>query len=66
MVGYTFVSPLISIIFLGVAAGALIHVFNEMVSVARRFADPMAANAALVAGLIVALATDIVLTLAGA
>jgi hypothetical protein len=41
-------------------------VFNEMVSVARRFADPMAANAALVTGLIVALATDIILTLAGA
>jgi len=66
VVGYTFVSPLISIIFLGVAAGALIHVFNEMVSVARRFADPMAANGALVAGLIIALATDIILTLAGA
>ena len=66
VVGYAVVAPLVSIIFLGVAAGALIHVFNEMVGVARRFADPMAANGALVAGLIVALATDILLTLAGA
>lgn len=66
VVGYTFVSPLVSIVFLGIAAGALIHVFNEMVSVSRRFADPIAANSALIIGLIVALATDIVLTLAGA
>ncbi|MFI5261584.1 MAG: ZIP family metal transporter [Candidatus Limnocylindrales bacterium] len=66
VVGYTFVSPLVSIIFLGVAAGALIHVFNEMVSVSRRFADPIAANLALILGLIIALATDIILTLAGA
>ena len=66
VVGYTFVSPLVSIVFLGVAAGALIHVFNEMVSVSRRFADPIAANVALILGLIIALATDIILTLAGA
>jgi ZIP family zinc transporter len=39
VVGYVLVSPLLSILFLGLAAGALIFVFNEMMAVARRFSD---------------------------
>ena len=63
--GYAFVSPVLSILFLGLAAGALIFVFNEMVSVARRFSLPMVTGTALTIGLLAAFATDFVLTAAG-
>ncbi len=66
VIGYMFAAPLVSVGFLGLAAGALIFVFNEMNAVARRSATPMAANAALLAGLLVAFATDFVLIAAGA
>jgi ZIP family zinc transporter len=63
--GYAFVSPVLSILFLGLAAGALVFVFNEMVSVARRFSLPMVTGTALTIGLLAAFATDFVLTAAG-
>jgi ZIP family zinc transporter len=66
VVGYSFVSPLLSIAFLGVAAGALIYVFNEMMATSRRFAEPVAANFALLVGLLVAFATDFLLVATGA
>jgi ZIP family zinc transporter len=65
-IGYLFAAPLVSIGFLGLAAGALIFVFGEMNSVARRSATPLAANAALLAGLLVAFGTDFLLIAAGA
>ena len=52
--------------FLGLAAGALIFVFNEMVAVTRRAGAPMWANAALLIGLLVAFGTDFWLVAAGA
>ena len=66
VIGYLFAAPLVSIGFLGLAAGALIFVFNEMISVARRSGAPMASNVALLAGLLVAFATDFILIIAGA
>jgi len=66
VVGYSFTSPLLSIAFLGLAAGALIFVFNEIMATSRRFAEPLAANAALLIGLLAAFATDFVLVAAGA
>ena len=66
VIGYSFVSPLMSIVFLGLAAGSLIYVFNEMMSVSRKFAEPIAANLALLAGLLVAFATDFLLVAIGA
>jgi ZIP family zinc transporter len=66
IIGYTFVSPVLSIVFLGLAAGALIFVFNEIIAVSRRFAAPLAANAALLVGLLAAFATDFLLIAAGA
>lgn len=59
-------SPLLSIAFLGLAAGALIFVFNEMMAVARRFSLPMVTGVALTLGLLVAFGTDFLLTAAGA
>jgi ZIP family zinc transporter len=66
VLGYVLVSPLLSIAFLGLAAGALIFVFNEMMAVARRFSMPMVTGAALLLGLMVAFGTDFVLSAAGA
>lgn len=65
VIGYSFVAPLLSIIFLGLAAGALIFVFNEMMSVSRRLSSPGWANVALLVGLLVAFGTDFVLLAAG-
>jgi len=66
VIGYSVVSPLASIVFLGLAAGALVFVFNEMMATSRRFAQPMAANMALLAGLLVAFGTDFLLVALGA
>jgi ZIP family zinc transporter len=65
VVGYALVAPLISIAFLGLAAGALIFVFNEMMAVVRRFSLPMTASSALLLGLLVGFGTDFLLTAAG-
>jgi ZIP family zinc transporter len=66
VLGYAVVSPVLSILFLGLAAGALIYVFNEMMAVARRFSLPMVTGVALTIGLLVAFGTDFVLSAAGA
>jgi ZIP family zinc transporter len=66
VIGYTFVSPLLSILFLGLAAGALVYVFNEMMATSRKFAEPIASNLALIVGLLVAFGTDFLLEAIGA
>jgi zinc transporter, ZIP family len=66
VIGYSFTSPLLSIVFLGVAAGALIFVFNEMMATSRKFAQPVASNVALLVGLLVAFGTDFLLVAVGA
>jgi ZIP family zinc transporter len=66
VIGYSFVSPLLSTIFLGVAAGTLIYVFNEMMATSRKFAEPVVANWALLIGLLVAFGTDFLLVATGA
>lgn len=66
LVGYLLVSPVLSILFLGLAAGALIFVFNEMMAAARRFSLPMVTGVALTLGLLVAFSTDFILSAAGA
>ena len=66
LVGYSLVSPLLSILFLGLAAGALVFVFNEMIAVSRRLAVPMWASTALLVGLLAGFGTDFILTAAGA
>ena len=65
MLGYAVVSPLLSILFLGLAAGALIFVFNEIMAVGRRFALPMVTGVALTLGLLAAIGTDFILSAAG-
>ena len=66
ILGFALVSPVLSIAFLGLAAGALIFVFNEVMAMSRRFSLPMVTGVALMAGLLVAFGTDFVLSAAGA
>jgi zinc transporter, ZIP family len=65
VLGYLVVSPVLSILFLGLAAGALVFVFNEMMAVARRFSMPMVTGVALTLGLLAAFGTDFILSAAG-
>lgn len=65
IVGYSFTSALLATLSLGLAAGALIYVFNEMMAVSRRAPNPMAANVALVVGLLAGFGTDFLLGIAG-
>jgi zinc transporter ZupT len=54
IIGFSFTSALLATASLGLAAGALIYVFNEMVGVSRRASSPMTANTALLIGLLAA------------
>ena len=65
VLGYAVVSPVLSILFLGLAAGALIFVFNEIMGVARKFTMPMVTGVALTIGLLAAFGTDFILSAAG-
>lgn len=65
VVGYTFVTPLLSIASLGLAAGALVYVFNEMMAVSRKMSVSMMATSALLIGLLAGFGTDFILTAAG-
>jgi zinc transporter, ZIP family len=66
VVGYSFVSPVLTIMFMGLAAGALIFVFNETMAASRRFALPMVTATALLVGLVAGFGTDFLLSVAGA
>ncbi len=66
IVGYSFTNDLLATLSLGLAAGALIYVFNEMMAVCRRAPSPMAANVAVLIGLLAGFGTDLILGLAGA
>lgn len=66
VVGYTFHAPLISVLFLAIAVGALVFVIGELWSVLRRTAGitPFVTSM-LACGFVVALATEVILDLNG-
>jgi ZIP family zinc transporter len=72
--GPTFVGTLVGyhvtvlpafVLFLGLAAGALIYIIGEMFAVGRRLAAPVWAASGIAAGFLIALGTDLILTLGG-
>lgn len=66
VVGYSFQSPVLSVLFLATATGALIFVIGELWSVLRRTPGVTAAMTALLAcGFIIALGTELLLDLNG-
>ncbi len=66
LIGYVFRSDLVFVLFLALAAGALIYVLNELFAVGKRLATPRVVAWGIVVGLLAAYATDLLLTYAGA
>jgi len=65
MLGYYFVSTSMSVLFLSLAAGALIYIIGEMFHMNWRSAIKLYSGAGLLAGFMVAFLTDLVLVMAG-
>src|SRR6202521_5446618 len=65
-IGYLASSTYIYVVFLAVAAGALLYVVNELFNVGRKLSSPPAFAWGLLLGFLTAYATDLVLTLASA
>jgi zinc transporter ZupT len=66
IVGYSFVSPVLSVLFLTLAAGAIIFVISEMLHVARRVGFVEIGVIGLALGFLVAYGTDLILSAVGA
>lgn len=66
VVGFNVVSSWAFVLFLALAAGALIYVINEMFGVCRRLGNPSLMATGLLAGFLIAFGTDLFLTFAGA
>lgn len=66
MVGYYFISTAMSILFLSLAAGALVYIIGELFQTNWRSATKWQASWGLLAGFLFALITDLVLVYAGA
>lgn len=65
IVGFNVVSTWAFVLFLALAAGALIYVINEMFGVCRRLSSPPLMASGLLVGFLVALGTELFLTFAG-
>ncbi len=65
VVGYAFNSPVLSVLFLAIAIGALVFVIGEMWSVLRRTGLTAAATSIMTLGFLLAFATEIYLDLNG-
>ena len=66
LVGYYFVSTVMSILFLSLAAGALVYIIGELFQTNWRSATKLQASWGLLAGFLFAFLTDLVLVYAGA
>jgi ZIP family zinc transporter len=66
LVGYYFVSTVMSILFLSLAAGALVYIIGELFQANWRSATKLQASWGLLAGFLFAFLTDLVLVYAGA
>jgi ZIP family zinc transporter len=66
VIGYVFHSIGVYVLFLALAAGALLYVINEMFHIGRRLNSPVAMGWGLLAGFLLAYATDLFLTYVGA
>lgn len=65
VVGFSFTSKFVFVLFLTLAAGALIYVINEMFNVGRRLNGPVALGWGLILGFAAGYGTDLFLTYAG-
>jgi ZIP family zinc transporter len=65
VIGYSVTSTYVFVLFLTLAAGALIYVINEMFSVGRKMCSPVAMGWGIMVGFAAGYATDLILTYAG-
>ena len=65
IIGYAFHSPVLSVLFLATAIGALVFVIGELWSVLRRTGINALMTSALACGFVIALATELILDLNG-
>ncbi len=66
LVGYSFVSDSLSILFLSVAAGAIVYVIGELLAAGRKFEEHLYSGWGLVLGFLAGLFTDFILVAVGA
>jgi ZIP family zinc transporter len=66
LVGMIFQSPQVFILFLALAAGAIIYVVAELLGVAKRFKAPEVVMWGLLIGFLLGYATDLLVTYGGA
>jgi len=66
LLGYHFTSPAVSVLFLSLAAGAILYVIGELQHAGRKIGAHDVAMVGLLTGFLVAYATDLVLHAAGA
>jgi zinc transporter, ZIP family len=66
LIGYRVTSPQAFVLFLALAAGALLYVIGELFAVGRRFQQPVWSAWGIVLGFLVAYGTDLILTISGA
>lgn len=65
VIGYQFYSPVLSVLFLAIAVGALIFVIGELWSVLRRMGLTALATATMTLGFLIAFATELYLDVTG-
>ena len=65
VVGYQFYSPVLSVLFLATAVGALVFVIGELWSMLRRSGLTALVTAAVTAGFLIALATELLIDVSG-
>ena len=65
VIGYAFTSTYVYVLFLALAAGAIIYVIGEMFQLGRRFNSPIAMAWGLLLGFLLAYSTDLFLTYVG-
>lgn len=66
ILGYSFVSPGLSILFLSLAAGAILYVVGELFGIARRSGLKYAAMGGLLIGFLLGYSTELIIKIAGA
>jgi ZIP family zinc transporter len=66
MLGYAWVSPALQVLFFALAAGSILYVVMELVSVCRRFSMPVLVTWMIMLGIVLGFATDFILKAAGA
>ena len=66
VIGYSWVSEALQVLFFALAAGSILYVVMELVSVCRRFSMPVIVTWMILLGIVLGFGTDFVLSAVGA